>query len=328
MLRRLARRVATAIATLLLVTMLVFGLIQLAPGDPLSAVEPEAPGGAWSVERAARLRALYHLDRPVHARYGLWMRDVLGGDLGRSFHDRRAVIEKIRERAGVSLTLNVLSLVVMVALAVPLGAAAALTPGSRLDRWTAVGTYALHALPVFWAGLMLQILFSVRLGWLPLYGLASAGAEGLGLNARLADRAAHLVLPVVCLSYGGLAYLSRFVHATLVAGALAESARAARARGLSQAAVLVRHGFRQAAVPMLTLAGFLLPGLVGGSVIVETVFAIPGLGRLFVDAVFQRDVPVLMGLTLVSGCATLAGVLAADLAYAAADPRLRRGRSA
>jgi peptide/nickel transport system permease protein len=147
----------------------------------------------------------------------------------------------------------------------------------------------------------------------------------MGPLQKTADRVGHLVLPVLCLGYGGVAYLSRFVRATLLDSSSNESAVAARAKGLSAIAVLFRHGFRLAAVPMLTLAGFLLPALVGGSVIVETVFSIPGLGRLFVDAAFQRDLPVLLGLTLLSGAATLAGILVADLTYVVADPRVRRG---
>ncbi len=135
---------------------------------------------------------------------------------------------------------------------------------------------------------------------------------------------AHLLLPAVCLAYPGIAFVSRFVRGTLVDSRLVEAARAARARGLSERGVLVRHGFRQASVPLLTLAGFLLPGLVGGSVIIETIFAIPGLGRLFVEAMFERDVPVIMGLTLLSGAATLLGIFLADIAYAVADPRVRR----
>ena len=325
MLRALARRVATGFLTLLLVTMIVFVLAHLAPGDPLSSDVEEEAGRSLGAERLAELRALYHLDEPVHLQYLLWLRDVVRGDLGRSFHDRRPVLQKVRERIGITLTLNALSLGLMVLLSVPLGAVAAWRPGSPVDRWAGVGTYALYALPLFWAGLLLQIVFAVRLSWLPLYGLESDGASELGALARFGDRAAHLVLPVACLTYGGLAYLSRFVRANLIESTLAESTRAARARGLSTFAVLLRHGFRQAAVPMLTLAAFLLPALVGGSVIVESVFAIPGLGRLFVDSVFRRDIPVLMGLTLVTGCATLAGILAADLTYAVVDPRVGRG---
>jgi len=326
-LRLLVRRLLTAALTLLLVTLLVFSLIQLAPGSPLAPDEAGlAVGARMPPEWQDELRRLYHLDQPPLRRYALWVGDVLHGDLGRSLRDRRPVAEKIGERLGVSLTLNALALIVMLALSVPLGAAAAWRPGSRWDRLSAGGTYLLYAVPAFWAGLLLQLLFSVRLGWLPLAGLASAGdVELAGPLARASDRLAHLVLPVICLSYGGLAYLTRFVRATLLDAATGESLAAARARGLSALGAFYRHGFRLAAVPLLTLAGFLLPALVGGSVIVETVFSIPGLGRLFVDAAFQRDYPVLMGLTLLSGGATLGGILLADLAYAWADPRVRRG---
>jgi peptide/nickel transport system permease protein len=324
MLATLMRRVATAGLTLLLVTLVVFCLVQLSLGDPLGE-GPETEGLArFSEEEHSELRASYRLDEPLHRQYVLWLGDLARGDLGRSFHDRRPVAEKIGERFGITLTLNALSLALMLSIAVPLGTAAALRPGSAWDRLAGSGTYALYAVPAFWAGLLLQIVFAVQLDWLPLAGLRSQSHEFLTGPAQFVDRAAHLVLPVLCLSYGGLAYLSRFVRATLIENAAGDSWRAARARGLSLASVLVRHGFRQAGVPMLTLAGFLLPALVGGSVIVETVFAIPGLGRLFVDAAFQRDVPVLMGLILLSGSVTLAGILLADLAYAAVDPRVRR----
>jgi peptide/nickel transport system permease protein len=322
--RALGRRLLTAAVTLLLVTVVVFCLIHLAPGDPLGE-EVESEGRRLTPAAEEALRAHYRLDQPLHRQYLFWIGDLLRGELGLSFHDRRPVLEKIRERIGTTVTLNALALGAMLAFAVPIGTVAALRRDSLWDRVPAAGTLLLYAVPVFWAGLLLQILFAVRLDWLPLAGLRGPGHELLGPGGRLIDTAAHLVLPVVCLSYGGLAYLSRFVRATLIDNEVADAWRAARARGLSPLAVLFRHGFRQAGVPMLTLAGFLLPGLVGGSVIVETVFAIPGLGRLFVEATFQRDVPVLMALTLLSGAASLIGILAADLTYALVDPRVRRG---
>ena len=325
MLRALARRLVTGILTLFLVTVLVFALIQLAPGSPLAEGIEAAGLHRPDPEVIAELERIYHLDRPAHQRYLLWLGDLVRGDLGHSFRDKRPVAEKIGERLPITVTLNALALAVMILTAVPLGAAAAWKPGSRLDRYAAVLTYLLHALPVFWAGLLAQVLLAVRLDWFPIAGLASDGIETMGGPRALVDRAHHLVLPVLCLSYGGLAFLSRFVRANLLESSGGESALAARARGLSPLGVLFRHGFRQAAVPMLTLAGFLLPALFGGAVIVETVFAIPGLGRLFYDAAVQRDLPVLLGLTLLSGTVTLAGVVAADLAYAVADPRIRRG---
>jgi peptide/nickel transport system permease protein len=314
--RVVGRRLLTAALTLFLVTVVVFMLIHLAPGSPLAESADAGMSSRIDPESRAELERLYHLDRPLHEQYALWLGGVVRGDFGRSFHDRRPVV---------TVTLNLLALIVMVAFAVPLGALAALSRGSWLDRiagWLAFGAYAV---PVFWTALILQIVFAVRLGWLPLAGLDSDDFEAWGALVRGADRARHLVLPVVCLSYGGLAYLARFVRAALLEHTRAESALAARARGLSAVGVLFRHGFRQAALPMLTLAGLLLPALVSGSVIVENIFAIPGLGRLFVDAAFQRDLPVLMALTLLSGAATLAGILAADVTYVLADPRIRRG---
>jgi len=228
------------------------------------------------------------------------------------------------KRRTTSVVLNVTALTAMLLIAIPLGTVSAWRRGSRVDRLTGTLTYALYALPVFWAALLAQLVFAVELRWLPLYGLSSDGASALALPARLADRAAHLVLPVTCLAYGGVAYLSRFVRGVLLDAGAADAALAARARGAAAWAAMARHGTRLAAVPLLTLAGFLLPALVSGSVVVETVFAVPGLGELFVDAAFQRDLPVLLGLTLVSGAATLGGVLAADVACLLIDPRTRR----
>ena len=313
MLSRAARRLATGALTLVLVTLLVFGLIQLAPGTPLAHVD-DGLEPLTAADRAA-LEAYYGFDRPLTEQYLTWLKRLIHGDLGVSIRDRRPVAEKIAERLPVTVSLNALALALILGLALPIGAVAALNPGSAVDRWSATTTYLLYAIPVFWAALLLQRLFAVQLGWLPLYGSGGAGIP----------RPAHLVLPVICLSYGGVAYVSRFVRANLLASTHAEAVLSARARGLGRLAILYRHGFRMAAVPLLTLAGFLLPALFAGSVIVESVFQLPGLGVLFLDAAYQRDVPVLLGLTLLSGAAALAGILFADVTYALVDPRVRRG---
>ncbi len=324
MLRAIGRRLASGLLTLLLLTALVFSLVQLAPGTPLA--EGADDGLArLPPETQAELERLYHLDRPIHEQYGLWLASILRGDLGNSFHDRRPVSMKIRERLGTTVGLNAAALAIAILLAVPLGALAAWRPGSWTDRSIGLSTYVLHALPVFCGALLLQITFAVQLNWLPLAGVASSDLAPDGLLAPAIDRLRHMVLPVICLSYGSLAYLSRFVRATLLEHSSAESTLAARARGLGPVVAFVRHGFRLAAIPMLTLAGLLLPALVGGSVIVESIFAVPGLGRLFIDAALQRDLPVLLGLTLLAGTSTLVGIVASDVAYSLADPRLRRG---
>jgi peptide/nickel transport system permease protein len=316
-------RLVTACATLLLVTIVVFTLARLAPGDPLED-GPDASYSRLTPDQRAELRRVYGLDRPLATQYLAWLADASRGELGLSFQDRRPVAEKIRERIGTTVTLSACSLLLMIALAVPLGALAALRPGAAIDRWSGGLTYLLYAVPVFWAGPLLQMVFSVKLGWLPLIGLRSDGAELLPPMPRALDTLAHLILPVFCLTYGGLAHLSRFVRASLLESGLRESALAARARGRSPLGVLVRHGFRQSAVPMLTLAGFLLPALFGGSVLVESIFALHGLGSLFYESILARDVPVLLGLTLLSGSATMLGILVADVLYAVVDPRVRR----
>lgn len=323
-LRAVGRRLASGILTLLLLTALVFALVQLAPGSPIAETE-DAGLARMPPEAQAELERLYHLDQPIHRQYGLWLASLLHGDLGVSFHDRRPVAVKVRERLGTTVSLNVAALAISVLLAVPLGALAAWRPGSWLDRSIGLSTYLVHALPAFCGAMLLQLTFSVHLGWLPLAGLASEVGSTGGMLATAADRVRHMLLPIACLSYGSVAFLSRFVRATLLEHASAESTLAARARGLSPLAAFVRHGFRLAAIPMLTLAGLLLPALVGGSVLVESIFAVPGLGRLFVDAALQRDLPVLLGLTLLAGGATLVGIVVSDVAYSLADPRLRRG---
>ncbi len=323
---RILRRLGGALVSLVTVTIIVFALIHLAPGDPISAGDdPESHRGLSAAARD-ELRALYRLDEPLHRRYIGWLGDIVRGDLGRSFQDHRAVSEKIAARARSTILLNALAILVMLGIGVPLGALAAQRQGSAWDHGTGVAAAALNALPVFWCALMLQIAFSVELRWLPLYGLRSGDAASRGLLWRGLDAAAHLVLPVTCLSYGAAAYVSRFVRASLLDSSAPEAWRAARARGLAPFTIWRRHGLTQAALPLLTLAGLLVPALFGGSVIVERVFAIDGLGLLFLEAASRRDVPVVMGLTLLAGCASVIGMLAADLAYGWIDPRVRRAR--
>lgn len=320
----LVRRLVAASGTLLVVAGLVFALVAASAGDPLDPDDPSARG--LSPAQRETLRAHLRLDRPLPERFGAWVAGALRGDLGRSLIDRRPVAEKIGERLPTSLALNAFALTLMLGVAVPLGARCASRPGSLFDRLAGAGSTALYATPIFWAAILLQIVVGSRLEWLPLYGIASDGAEGWSPLARGADRAAHLVLPALCLAYGGVAFVSRFVRANLLEARTAASGRAVLARGGSEATLLWRHGFRRSSVALLTLAGLLLPRLVGGSVLVEWVFALPGLGRLFVESVLARDLPVVLGVTLLTGTFTLVGVVGADLAYALADPRVRHAR--
>jgi peptide/nickel transport system permease protein len=316
------RRVAIAVPTLLGIVVLVFLLLHLAPGSPVSAMGGES-GRRVSGRAAEEMRRVYGLDRPLPERFARWIGRVARLDFGESFVDRRPVMERIREALPFTLALNGIALLLTLAFAVPLGVAAGGRPDGPFDRSSGVVLFALYSLPAFWAALLLQALFSVKLGWLPLYGVASEGARE-GLSGFL-DRLAHMVLPVVCLTYGSLAFFARLVRSGVADARNADYVLAARARGMSRRGALWRHALRNALLPLITLLALVLPGLLSGSVIIERIFAWPGLGRLYFDSILSRDYPVVLALSLLGAVATLAATLAADIAYAAADPRVRDG---
>ena len=322
MIRYILRRVLLAVPTLAGIVVLVFCLLHLAPGSPVSAMGGES-GRRVSGRAAVEMRRLYGLDRPLPERFGKWVSRLARLDLGESFVDRRPVLERIREALPYTLVLNGLALLLTLAVAIPLGVEAGGRPESGFDRVSGAALFALYSTPSFWAALLLQTLFCVKLRWLPLYGVASdSAAPGL---AGVADRLAHLALPVVCLTYGSLAFYARLVRSGVAEARSADYVVAARARGLSRREALWKHAFRNALLPLITLLGLVLPGLLSGSVIIERIFAWPGLGRLYFDSILSRDYPVVLALSLVGAVATLAVTLAADIAYAVADPRVRDG---
>ena len=251
MIRYVARRLLLAVPTLFGITVIVFLLLHLAPGQP-------GAGGADSARRASgraaeEMRRLYGLDRPLPERFGHWMSRVVRLDLGESFVDHRPVSERIREALPHTLALNGLALLLALALAIPLGVVAGGNPESAFDRVSGAALFALYSMPTFWAALLLQTLFAVRLRWLPLYGAASDAAPA-GL-AGVADRLAHLALPVTCLTYGTLAFVARLVRSGVAEARSSDYVLAARARGASRRRALWRHAFRNALLPLITLRG-------------------------------------------------------------------------
>ncbi len=315
------RRLLLAIPTLFGICVIVFLLLHLAPGSPTS-------GGPDSLRRssgraAEEMRRLYGLDRPLPEQFGRWIGRVARLDLGESFVDHRPVSQRIREALPHTLVLNGLALLLAFGLAIPIGVMAGGNPEGGFDRLSGAALFGLYSLPTFWVALLLQTLFSVKLRWLPLYGVASdTPASGL---VGISDRLAHLALPVTCLTYGTLAFVARLVRSGVAEARASDYVLAARARGASRRQALWRHALRNALLPVITLFGLLLPAVLSGSVIVEKIFAWPGLGRLYFDSILARDYPVILGLSLVAAVAMLAATLASDIALAAADPRVRDG---
>lgn len=311
---------ALTLLALMLVTFTVFAKL---PGDPFSAFANDPTSRGISLEERQILRQTLGLDEPLARRFGRWLASALQGDLGHSLRTRRPVAEELLHRLGPSLELGVSSLLLALVLALPLGWWLARRPGSLLDRVSFLGLIAIYALPVFWVAMLLQGLLAVRLGWLPLYGrLPATGPTGAWVHLR------YLVLPAGCLALHQLAFFARFARNTAAEGLGSIHALFARACGLGEARLTWQHGVRPALVSLVTLAGLLLPSLVSGSVIIETLFAWPGLGRLFVQAVASRDAPVVLGLTVMVGALTIIGSLAADLAGRWLDPRFRLPREA
>jgi peptide/nickel transport system permease protein len=309
---------------LLGITIISFVVIHLAPGEPTDLQTDLNPKA--SVEARDRLRAQYDLDKPLLVQYGKWIGRLARFDFGESFsQDHRPVAAKIAERLPITILINVLSIVAILAVAIPIGILSATRRNSGFDRATTVLVFVGFATPSFWLALLLMDLFGVRLGWLPIAGIRSLGHEYLSFGAQILDSLAHLVLPVFVSAFGGLAGFSRYMRSNMLEVIRQDYILTARAKGLTERAVIYRHALRNALLPVITILGLSVPGLIGGSVIFETIFAIPGMGKLFYDGVMMRDYPLIMGVLVIGAILTLVGNLLADLGYALADPRIRKG---
>lgn len=320
----LIRRLAIGALTLLLVTFVVYGLVRNIPGTPLTS-DPamQDPSTMLSEDEIVRLEKLYGLDKPWYQAYWGWLGRLTILDLGRSIpNNHRPVSELIIERMPATLMLSATSLVLAYALSIPLGLWSTARHGKPDERLVSTLLYMMYSLPSFVAALFLQILFAVYLGWLPLFGMRSDDYETFTTLGKAWDLMRHAFMPVVCFTYGSLAYYSRFIRANMQEAIRQDYVRTARAKGVSPAAVIFKHAFRNTLIPLVTLIGLTLPSLLSGSVILEQIFTWPGMGRLYFEAIGKRDYDTVMGLTLVFSTLTLAGQLLADILYAAVDPRV------
>jgi peptide/nickel transport system permease protein len=322
----LLRRLLLGILTLVAITFIVYGLARNMPGTPLTVQLGESdPSRKLNPEDQERMKRIYGLDRPWHEGYLRWLGNVARGDLGRSFSRKQPVTALIAERIGPTFLISGTALLLTWLVGVPLGLYASARSGMADERATSLLLYILYSFPTFVAALFLQIVFAVWLrgtSWeLPLFGMSDLPADA-GFAARAIDVARHAILPVTCQTYVSLAYDSRFIKANMEEAVRQDYIRTARAKGAGPARVLFRHAFRNTLIPLVTLLGLSLPGLIGGSVIIEQIFTWPGMGRLFFESIRERDYPTIMGLTLMFSVLTLVGQLLADLLYCLVDPRV------
>jgi len=327
----LIKRMLQIIPTLLGITLITFVIIHLAPGNPamlklqMGKGQAELGNKAFSQQIIEQTKELYGLDKPLPLQYILWVKRIFTLDFGFSYKDHRNVWDKIAERLPITIQLNIISIFLVYLIATPCGIYSSTHEGSFADKILTVGFFFLYSLPSFWVAVLLIMLFGGGDFWdvFPVYGISSIGSETMGLLPWLIDRMWHMVLPVVCLTYGGLAYLSRLTRAAMLEVIREDYVRTARAKGLRERVVIFKHAFRNALLPLITLLAFLLPSMFGGSVIIESIFSVPGMGQLGFESVLSRDYPVIMAITAISALLTLIGLLISDILYAALDPRIK-----
>ncbi|MGC9017037.1 MAG: ABC transporter permease [Caldimicrobium sp.] len=323
MLTYLIKRFLILLVTLWGVTVISFGILHLAPGGPLTPLTEFNP--KITPEYREKLIKMYGLDKPLHIQYLNWLKGIIKLDFGRSFSlDQRPVWDKIKERLPVTLLINTLALILILLISIPLGVLSAVKSGTRFDQIFTFLTFFGYAMPSFWLALLLMLIFGVKLQWLPISGLHSiVGYDKMSLFEKILDWTKHLLCPLFVATFGGIAGFSRYLRNSMLEVLKADYITYARAKGLPERVILYKHAMRNALLPMITLLGLSLPGLIGGSVIFETIFGIPGLGQLMWQAVMSRDYPVIMANLLLVSFLTLLGNFLADIGYALADPRIR-----
>ena len=315
-LRWLLGRLAGAVPVLLGISLILFLVIHLAPGGPMDVYADNPSVTPAALERIAEA---YGLNQPLPVQYGRWLKAMVTGDWGYSIRTGRPVLTEIAERLGPTLLLGGVAMGAALLVSMLLGVVSAAMIGRWPDRVIGGFTLAGLSIPVFWLALVMQLLFSVWRGWLPSGGLQTIGVDAAG------DRLAHLVMPATVLAIATTASWSRYIRAGMITVLQQDYIRTARSKGLGEATVLLRHGLRNAIIPAVSIIALDLASVISGAVITEAIFGWPGIGSLFVQSMDGRDYPVLMGVLMMGSAAVILGNIAADLAQAALDPRIRHG---
>ncbi len=321
MINYIVRRLAQAVLTLFVISILLFGLISSVPGGLMSAY---AENPNMTPADIARIKARYGLDDPVPVRYAKWLGNALKGDWGNSFTSKRPAITEIAERLPNTILLMGIMLIVTLLIAVPLGILSAIKQYTWFDHITTTLAFAGQSLPVFWFGLLLIIVFAVTLKGVdgrPL--LPGAGMSTMGAPFSLEDRIKHLILPVTMLAFVSAAGYMRYLRSSMLDVIHEDYIRTARAKGLREQLVIYKHALRNALIPLVTLVGLDLPSLFGGALFTETMFAWPGIGRLYFSAALKTDYPVVMAILMIESALVILSSLLVDVVYASLDPRIR-----
>ena len=327
------KRIALFVPTLLAITVITFGIAKMAPGDPVDIIlGPQSQGGDQAADKELNermrqeVREELGLDQPVVVQYFSWLGGILQGDFGKSYFDRKPVMGKIAERIWPTLIMSVLSILLAYLIAIPIGIYSANNPGSLGDRILSTSLFGLYSIPTFWAGTLVLIYLTNNDYFFQLFptrGLHStAYDDSWPLWKSTLDYLWHLAAPVMIYTYTSFAFISRQMRAGMVEVIRQDYIRTARAKGLDERKVVYKHALRNSLIPIITLLAGLLPALIGGSIVVELIFSIPGMGKLGYEALLARDYPVIMGVLTLSAILTMVGVLIADLLYSLVDPRI------
>jgi len=323
MLHYIIKRLWLAVLTLWGITLVTFFIINLAPGAPAALQNRGLSDSQMSGRVYQQLVEYYELDKPIYVRYGKWLKRLATLDFGASLTgDGAKVWTKIKARLWPTISLTILAFGFSLALSIPLGVYGAARRGTWFDNVSSTILYGLYAVPGYVMAVPLILLLGVQWGILPFQGMTSADYEQLSAVGKLADLIRHYTLITFCFSFGTWAYFSRFVRQNMLDVLSQDYILTARAKGVSETAILFRHGLRNTLIPMLTLAGLLLPEIIGGSVILEVMFNWPGIGRLFFESMQTRDYPTIMALSFLTACLVLLGTFSADIGYALVDPRV------
>ena len=320
--RYIFMRLVQSLFLLVGVSMLTFAIIQLAPGG-FAQMMGESPDA--TAEDTARLTELWGLDQPVHIQYLRWAEQMVQGNFGDSLAQGRPISQMIGERLPATIFLNIIGLILIYVIALPIGIFSAVKQYSKFDHIMTFVAFLGQAMPAFFFAMLLIYYVGMRVEWIPLAGMATIGVEWgeVSFMTWFADRSRYIVMPLAVIVFGGLAGLVRFMRASMLDVIHQDYVRTARAKGLSERVVIFKHTVRNALLPIVTSLGFAFSGLLGGSVVIESIFAWPGVGLLAIQAIFTRDYPVIMAFNLIGSIMLVIGMLVADILYVVVDPRIK-----